>query len=251
MSNDSPPLRIIHTADAHGAQEVYDALRSQLGPQTLLLDAGDTLLGSNTAFRWSEPNLRRMSDLGYHAMTMGNRELHYLPAVLERRRQERNFPLLAANLLDLWGRQTTWQEGLSVECAGLRVGIFGMTVVQYPVGSLYEKLLGLRFLPPETLIEYLVEKYQAENDVVVFLSHLGIDWDRRLAKQLEAKPRLRCDLILGGHTHLHLKEPERYGSTLLSHIGSHGQGYGVWERLKDGWNFRYQDVAQEQKVASR
>lgn len=221
------------------------ALGKEADGDTLLLDAGDALLGSNTAFRWREPNLELMSAIGFHAMTMGNRELHYLPAVLERRQQERSFPLLAANLIDLWGRQTTWQEGVTLHCAGLKVGVFGMTVVQYPVGSLYEKLFGLRFLPPETLIEYLVEKYQAEHDVVVFLSHLGVDRDRSLARQIQAKPRLRCDLILGGHTHVFLSEPERYGQTLLSHIGSHGQGYGVWELNSGVWNFTYQKVARE------
>lgn len=236
-------MRILHTADAHGAQEAYQALRNESLSDTLLLDAGDTLLGSNTAFRLTEPNLALMSEIGYSAMTMGNRELHYVPAVLERRQAERNFPLLAANLIDLWGRQTSWQEGVSLECDGVKVGVFGMTVVQYPVGSLYEKLFGLRFLPPETLIEYLVEKYQADHDVVVFLSHLGIDWDRKLAQKLEAKKdRLRCDLILGGHTHTITPEPERHGHTLVSHVGSHGSGYGVWDYAEGEWNYAYHAV---------
>lgn len=233
-------MRILHTADAHGAQQAYQAIRQESLADTLLLDAGDTLLGSNTAFRLTEPNLTLMSEIGYSAMTMGNRELHYVPAVLERRQSERNFPLLAANLIDLWGRQTTWQEGVSLQCDGVKVGVFGMTVVQYPVGSLYEKLFGLRFLPPETLIEYLVEKYQAQHDVVVFLSHLGIDWDRKLAQKLEAKKdRLRCDLILGGHTHTITAEPERYGHTLVSHVGSHGSGYGIWDYSDGDWSYNY------------
>lgn len=239
-------MRIIHTADSHGSSASYEALKRASLESSLLLDAGDTLVGSNTAFRWNEPNLALMSQLGFHAMTMGNRELHYIPAVLERRQSQRNFPLLAANLIDLWGRQTTWQEGVSLECDGIKVGVFGMTVVQYPVGSLYEKLFGLRFLPPETLIEYLVDKYQAEHDVVVFLSHLGVDWDRRLAQQLEKKPELRCDLILGGHTHIQLATPEKHGHTLLSHVGAHGQGYGLWNyRGPEEWDFEFVDTALE------
>ena len=177
------------------------------------------------------------------AMTMGNRELHYLPWILERRAQERNFPLLAANLVELWGRQTSWQEGVSLSFGRTRVGIFGMTVVQYPVGSLYEKAFGLRFLPPETLIEHLVEKYQKEHDLVIFLSHLGIDWDRRLAQQLTVRPDLKCDFILGGHTHLTLQEPEVYGHTRLSHIGSHSSGYGEWTLREGDWHFELQREA--------
>lgn len=242
-------LRIVHTADSHGTSEVYQSLNPHLDADTLLLDAGDAIAGSNTAFRWHEPNLATMSELGYHAMTMGNRELHYVPAVLERRASERTFPLLAANLEELWGRQKSWQEGLSLNVGGLKIGIFGMTVVQYPVGSLYEKIFGLRFLPPETLIEHLVAKYQAENDLVIFLSHLGAEWDRKLAHQLTNKSELRCDFILGGHTHIRHREPELIGKTRLCHVGSHSQGFGLWEQRDNDWKFQFVSSARPAAVS--
>jgi 2',3'-cyclic-nucleotide 2'-phosphodiesterase (5'-nucleotidase family) len=240
----SAALRLIHTADAHGTAAVYQALGEVMDPQSdLLLDSGDALLGSNTAFRRHEPNLARLSALGCSAMTMGNRELHYLPWVLEQRAAERTFPLLAANLVDLWGRPTTWREGLTVEHQGLRLGIFGMTVVQYPVGSLYERLFGLRFLPPETLIEHLVRRYQAEHDVVVFLSHLGLQTDRALARQLAAKGDLKLDLLLGGHTHTMLRQPEVYGHCRLAHVGSHSRAYGLWSWQGGGeWSYRLEEL---------
>lgn len=239
-------LRLLHTADAHGTSAVYDSLETALRSETdLLLDAGDTLLGSNTAFRWREPNLQRLSRLGCRAMTMGNRELHYLPWVLEQRASERNFPLLAANLVDLWGRPTSWQEGVSLELAGQRIGIFGMTVVQYPVGSLYERLFGLRFLPPRTLIEGLVRRYQEQHDVVIFLSHLGLEQDRALARYLASKPELRLDFILGGHTHALFSTPELYGRCRLCHVGSHSRGYGLWSQQPDGsWEYRFCPVSE-------
>jgi 5'-nucleotidase len=240
-------MRIVHTADCHGTGRVYDDLKAIPKEELLLLDAGDTLKGSNTAFQWDEPNLQTMSDLGYRAMTMGNRELNYIPAVMERRASQRSFPLLAANLLELWGRPTTWQGGVSLTLGSMKVGVFGMTVVQYPVGSLYEKLFGLRFLPPETLIEHLVETYQKDHDMVIFLSHLGLDWDRRLAEQLQRKPHLHCDLILGGHTHLRSSEPEVYGKTRICHVGSHSAGYGLW--TQHGTDWEYQFVASEKEAA--
>lgn len=229
--------RLIHTADCHGSQAVYQRIRPLIDDETLFLDAGDSIIGSNTAFRWTEPNLELLSELGCRAMTMGNRELHYVPWILERRASERNFPLLAANLVELWGRQKTWQDGVSLKFGEVRVGVFGMTVVQYPVGSHYEKVFGLRFLSPETLIEHLVETYQKDHDLVIFLSHLGLDWDRRLAKQLKSRPDLKCDFILGGHTHNELASPEVYGHTLLSHVGSHGSGFGLWEKHGAKWEF--------------
>lgn len=231
----SMALRIFHTADLHGTNQVYEALQGQVDHGTdLLLDAGDTLKGSNTAFHWHEPNLDHMSSLQFDAMAMGNRELHYLPMVLKRRAGQRSFPLLAANLVDLWGRERTWQEGLTLEREGLKIGVFGMTVVQYPVGSFYERIFGLRFLAPETIMENLVRRYQQEHDVVIFLSHLGVEVDRRLAQQVASRPELKLDLILGGHSHVFFSEPERFGDILLSHIGSHSRGYSCWERTGDG-----------------
>lgn len=240
----SVELTVFHTADVHGVSAVYRHLQDVVDPRRdILLDAGDAIAGSNTAFRWREPNLRRLSRLGCAAMTMGNRELHYLPWVLEQRASERTFPLLAANLIDLWGRPTTWQEGVTIERGGLRVGVFGMTVVQYPVGSLYERLFGLRFLPPDTLIESLVRRYQETHDVVIFLSHLGLDQDRTLARQLAAKANLKLDLLLGGHTHTLFRQPEQIGDCRLSHVGSHGRGYGRWRRGDRGeWEFSFHPV---------
>lgn len=241
----SQPLRLIHTADAHGSSAVFERLKNTLHPQNdLLLDAGDAIRGSNTLFHWREPNLKHLSVLGCGAMAMGNRELHYLPRVLEERASQRDFPLLAANLVELWGRPTTWREGTTIVKAGLRIGVFGMTVVQYPVGSFYERLFGLRFLPPQTLIEPLVEQYQQNHDLVIFLSHLGIAKDRELLQQLAKKPRLKLDLTLGGHSHTLLERPERYGSCWLSHVGSHGQGYGLWTTSSPSkFNYRYCSVA--------
>jgi 2',3'-cyclic-nucleotide 2'-phosphodiesterase (5'-nucleotidase family) len=246
-------VRIIHTADAHGTTAVYDALAGTLDPERdLLLDAGDTLLGSNTAFRWREPNLRTLSQLGCAAMTMGNRELHYLPWVLEQRASERTFPLLAANLVDLWGRPTTWQDGVTVERDGLRIGIFGMTVVQYPVGSLYERLFGLRFVPPHTLIEHLVRRYQRDHDLVIFLSHLGLEQDRRLANQIAGKADLKLDFLLGGHTHTLFQQPETIGSCRLCHVGSHSQGYGLWSLSSpESWDYRFEPVTAPTPMVAR
>ncbi len=236
-------LRIFHTADHHGCQGGYREIAGLRNPDTdLHLDAGDTLHGSNTSFRWHEENLSLLSKVGCEAMSMGNRELHYLWLVRERRARQMTFPLLAANLVELWGRPTTWTTGITLERAGKRIGIFGMTVVQYPVGSLYEQLFGLRFLEPETLIEPMARRYRATHDVVVFLAHLGLARDRELAYRLRKRPECRIDLILGGHSHHLITEPERVGETYLSHIGAHGSHYGVWRNGSLGWEFELQTV---------
>src|SRR5439155_8969869 len=77
---------------------VLACLRSE-HPDSLLLDAGDAVSASNLGFRLGgEPILRRMNDLGYDAMTVGNRESHPRRELFSRKLEGARFPILCANL---------------------------------------------------------------------------------------------------------------------------------------------------------
>lgn len=219
----SPELTLYHTNDMHGARTALEWLRGLERPSpSLLLDAGDAIRGSNTAFRLCEPNLEAMSRAGYHAMTMGNREFHYFRWVQRLRLKQRCFPLLAANLVDLRGASAgLWQRSVELVLGELKVGIMGATVVQYPMGSGWERLTGFRFLPPGECLPGLAAELRARCDLVIFLSHLGLDEDRRLAPLLKD-----VDLIVGGHTHTLLERPERVAGCLIVQAGSHGRFVG-------------------------
>lgn len=215
-------ITVYHTNDMHGRCGALDRLESleKAGP-CLLVDAGDALAGSNTAFRLHEPILDRMSRLGYQAMAMGNREFHYLRGVQHLRARQRTFPLLAANLVDLRGGPAFWQPALELQVGGVRVGLLGATPVQYPPGAFWERLFGFRFLAPEDCLPPLAAELAARNDLVLLLSHLGLAADRRLASRLSG-----VHLILGGHSHTLLTEPERVGRTQIVQAGSHGSFLG-------------------------
>lgn len=64
------------------------------------------------------------------------------------------------------------------------------------------------------------------SDLLIALTHIGINQDRRLA---EVCPEL--DLILGGHSHTLLERPEKVGNTWICQGGSHGRFIGryVWD----------------------
>ncbi len=222
-------LTVYHTNDMHGRQDVLTLLESlDRGPACLLVDAGDALVGSNTVFRLAEPILERMSRLGYQAMAMGNREFHYLRAVHRRRRAQRRFPLLAANLEDLRGGDPFWERSLEVLVGGLRVGLFGATPVQYPAGAVWEKLSGFRFVDPSRALPPLAEELAARNDLVILLSHLGARVDREVARRLPG-----VSLIVGGHSHTLFTLPERVGNSWIVQTGSHGRFLGE-VRLEPG-----------------
>lgn len=215
-------LRLYHTNDMHGREDLLDLLESH-GREagSLLLDAGDAIQGSNTVFRLSEPILERMSRLGYAAMAMGNREFHYLRTVHQWRRSQRSFPLLASNLVDLRGGAPLWDRTFECTVGDFRVGVLGATPVQYPPGAVWEKLSGFRFQDPAEVLPPLAEELASRNDVVVFLSHLGARADRALAPLLRG-----VSLIVGGHSHTLFTVPERAGDLWIVQAGSHGRFLG-------------------------
>ncbi len=98
------PVVIFHTSDLHGvlregAAEKLGALK-RAHPGSLLLDAGDALRAGNLGFSPAgEPILRRMAEVGYDAMAMGNRESHPLRAALAQKLKDATFPVLSANLV--------------------------------------------------------------------------------------------------------------------------------------------------------
>lgn len=212
-------LHILYTNDLHNHTAPLARIEEfRRGDATLLLDGGDALQGSNTAWQWTEPILDWMRRLGYRAMAMGNREFHYFRWVQRWREQEREFPVLACNLEDLTMPQWTWRRYLVLPWRGLRVAIVGATPVQYPVGSRWERLTGFRFVDPMLAIPPLVEELRPQADAVVLLSHLGLDADLRLAER-----GLAIDLVLGGHSHDLTPEPVWRGNVPVVHGGSNGR----------------------------
>ncbi|NIP51158.1 MAG: thiosulfohydrolase SoxB, partial [Aliifodinibius sp.] len=58
-------------------------------------------------------------------------------------------------------------------------------------------------------------------EILILLSHMGYEQDRVMAGQLNG-----VDVIVGGHSHDILWQPEQIGKTLLLQGGSHGKFLG-------------------------
>src|SRR5437016_10023338 len=99
-----PLAKLLHTNDFHNhllsAQAArLLALRSELGEGGLLLDAGDAISAGNITYHADgEPILDVMSDCGYDAMTVGNREFHFTAAGFRAKVSKARFPVLCANV---------------------------------------------------------------------------------------------------------------------------------------------------------
>ncbi len=210
-----------HTSDLHDRRGIVGALRAlrQREPG-LLFDSGDSLRGSQTVYHRREPIIAELDAAQYDAQGMGNREFHYLFGAVKARARQMQHPLICSNLVDVRGRTLPFVPDVTFQrpdgATTWNVRVFSLLVVQYPLGSPWERIFGWRFLDPLEVARTLAAQ-TPDDTVLVVLSHLGLRTDRRLAA---AVPRL--DLILGGHSHDTLAAPELVGGVPIVHAGPYG-----------------------------
>jgi len=233
-------MRIYHTSDLHDHRGIAPRLRTLRAQSPgLLFDCGDSLRGSQTVYHKREPIVAEMDDAGYDAQAVGNREFHYLYGCMRARAAQMRHPLVCSNLIDMRGRPLPFARSVIVQADGARIHLAAALVVQYPERSFWERVFGWRFLDPtDAVLQYA--KTVAPEDVLVVLSHIGLRRDRELAA---AVPRI--DLILGGHSHDTLEQPEIVAGVPIVHAGPYGRFVSRSEflpREQGGWRLASFDL---------
>jgi 5'-nucleotidase/UDP-sugar diphosphatase len=216
--------------------------KSSEDEQVLLFDAGDFLGGG--AFAWlalngSAPELTIMQEMGYDAMTIGNHEYDYGPDVLAEYLLKAGYPeahqealILASNTEapsahPLADRSLYRNTGIFELENGLKVGVFGI------VGKDAILAMGdsgeVQFLDQHQTARQMVDELEVQGaDVIVAISHSGVDEDRQLAREVPG-----IDIIVGGHCHTALHEPVWQGTTIIVQTGSLGMYLGQLELAYD------------------
>jgi len=213
------------------------------GRAVLQLDAGDFMMG--TLFELlgtlEVPELRMMQALGYDATTIGNHELDWTPAGLAAILQaaaakQVTLPILSSNmqfsstdpgddaLAALVQGTGALRPKLVKTVGGLKVGIFGLLGAN--AGQVTPQARPLTFEPiAEAAARMARELREVDHvDLVIALSHSGIDaqGNGEDADLAAAVPDI--DVIVSGHTHDVLPQPAKVGETLIVTAGSYS-GY--------------------------
>jgi 2',3'-cyclic-nucleotide 2'-phosphodiesterase (5'-nucleotidase family) len=251
-------VRIYHTSDLHDRRHIaapMNALRA--AKPGVYADCGDSLRGSQTVYHRIEPEIAELDAAGVDVQAMGNREFHYLFAAVRARAAQMKHPFTCANLIDTKGRELPFTSDVvlrrdddpstsSGRATPWTLRFFGLLVVQYPTGSLWERLFGWRFLDPIEVAQNVADATPATTTLIA-LSHLGLQHDRLLGQRV---PRL--ELILGGHSHDTLHEPEFVGGVPIVHAGPYGKFASRTELSKDAsGRARISDFALEPLTAGR
>jgi 5'-nucleotidase / UDP-sugar diphosphatase len=208
------------------AQTVLKEVQAQNkaeGRHTLILLGGDLLMGTpfSTAFK-GKLGVTLMNKMKFNAMTVGNHEFDYgQDNLLADLKPLMEFPLLSSNTRTSSG-QNVFQGVLEKKYppSNTTVVIFGLTTTDTPTTTHPDNVKGLVFDDPIATAKGILDRV-GEKDLVIALTHLGVDEDKKLA---EACPKI--DVIIGGHSHTAIFEPIKVNQTVISQAGAYARYVG-------------------------
>ncbi len=236
--NPKKRLTILHSNDLHGdffPQEkdgittgginylagYVKKVRSE-EENVLYVNAGDMFRGSviDAEYRGLS-TIDLMNSLSPDVSTIGNHEVDYGLAHLLFLEKCARFPIINANLLVTLNNARLFQPYLQKEVGGMKILFIGILTEEVLATTKSEKVIGT-FIDIEAAakeIGIICDNYRTRHtDMVVLLTHIGIDADRELAKLLD--PDWGVDLIIGGHSHTLMEEPEIVNGVPIVQVGS-------------------------------
>jgi 2',3'-cyclic-nucleotide 2'-phosphodiesterase (5'-nucleotidase family) len=221
---------ILHTNDFHNhltnpQAKHIKSRKMEAGRDVLLVDAGDAISAGNIGVKiGGEPILELMNQTGYDMMTMGNREFHVSDRILRHKIGKAQFPILCSNIY----YQSDSDETLPLQPYviktlpnGLRIAVIGVTVPMVTSKMAARILSAYLFYDPVKKIGELAAELRKDADVLIALTHIGLKEDQRLAAACQD-----LDLIIGGHSHVVLKEAQLIGTVPIVQAGWFGHYLG-------------------------
>lgn len=228
--SDQKGLDIYVTTDIHGMLLPFDNtegtvtdgslanLASITGAEgndnILLLDNGDILQGDPLAYYYNFVDTTRthavadiLNHLGYDAATAGNHDIEAGHSVYDRVRREYNFPLLAANAVDISTGEPYFEPYTVIRKQGMKLIVFGLITPSVPrwlPESLYR---GIRFENMvETARKWMPVMLDEEPDLIIGLFHSGMGDENETGDDENSTLAVAVnvpgfDVIFCGHDH--------------------------------------------------
>lgn len=254
-SAETMSLTILHTNDIHGhlvpiinkkeniekggiirQSGLINKIRNEVGTSSLLLlDAGD--LSHGTAYSGifkDRPNFKASRLIGFEALTLGNHEFNNGLTALQELVKECGNNILCCNLLNKNTGKPIFKPYQVFIRNNIKIAVIGCIGVAAWDGVNKSKNTNIKFVGELEAVREYAEKLRQNNDLIVVLSHCGIDEDKLLAQELG-----EIDVIIGGHTHTEIPEPllvrnrnkvrncaNELNGTIICQTGSNGNNLG-------------------------
>ena len=208
------------------------------GRDLLLLDGGSCLFPIRDrvkdehraeAIRKAELIIEAYNRMGYRAMAVGPFDMAAGLDTLRELEKKAKFTLLSANLYDKDG-QRIFKPYAIFEVAGVRVGVFGLTLDSLGKPYRLKVCPDAELRDPKQAAREMVAELKGKVDLLVALSHIREEMNFELAKELEDLDILLDPYIQYGNHHTWIKEEEwvgLQGETVFLRTDGQGARLGV------------------------
>ncbi len=239
-------ITILHTNDIHSrVEENMDSIgyaklaallkqQKAASPNTIMVDAGDTFHGQTIAnLVQGESIVKIMNMIGYDVMTAGNHDFNYGSARLIELTKQAAFPVLGANVKKADGSRLLGDH-LVKEVDGLKIGFFGLTTPETAFKTHPKNVEGITFADPVQEAKAQVAQLKGKADVIIAVSHLGvdaasIDTSKKVTEQVP-----EIDLIIDGHSHTVMEKGMMVGNVLIAQTGEYSKNIGKIQLTFEG-----------------
>jgi peroxiredoxin len=193
----------------------------------LLVDGGDFMPTSPDVAK-SNKVVAAMAKMGYDAVAIGEAEFVNGLAYLRALAKGKKLPLVSANVKQCKGEDVCSdivRSTISKEVGGKKVAIFSYTSEdafgftpeeRLKAGKWYVKIVDYK-----SPLKGFIESKRKDNDLLVVISHAGIEADQALAAEYP-----EIDVIVGAHSQTFLNQPTRVGKTVIAQAAGDGQYVG-------------------------
>lgn len=243
----SKKLVILHTNDLHGdflpheedgkfvggLPRLAGYVRKVRGEEenVIYVDAGDMFRGSVIDSEYMGlSTIDLMNILSPDVSTVGNHEVDYGIAHLLFLEKCARFPIINANLFVTMGNVRLFDPYLNIVKDGMRVLFIGLLTEEVLATARSEKVIGT-FIDVEEAageVGIICDNYRTRRtDLVVLLTHIGLQQDIELAKLLN--PEWGVDLIIGGHSHTVMEEPVYVNGVPIVQVGKGSGAIGRFD----------------------
>lgn len=240
-------ITIVHTNDIHARIEgdktaligfdkistIVKELKAK-NPNTLVIDAGDAFHGQTIAHLVKGESVATvMNKIGYDFMAPGNHDFNYGQERLVELNTMTSFPILAANVKKADGTDFLTPYMIK-EVDGVKIGFFGLATPDTVFMTHPKNVVGLTFEDPIKAASNMVKELEKKTDVIVAISHLGINDSYTYTSKKVAEQVTGIDIILDGHSHTVLETGMVVNNVLIAQAGEFGKNVGIVEFSVEG-----------------
>ncbi len=239
--SEAKKITIVHTNDTHsrildsdggfGFAKIATIIKETKAknPNTLVLDAGDTLHGLPIVNISEGANaVKILNATGYDFMTLGNHDFNYGKERLLELKNMAKFSMLSANILDSNGNYVFKPYEIK-EMDGVKVAIFGLTTPETAYKTSPLNVKGLVFADVIETSKKMVKELKDKADVIIALAHIGLDESSVVTSKKIAESVEGIDVIIDGHSHTILENGMLVNNTLIAQTGDYDKNLGFVE----------------------